>query len=154
MNFPLFGHSPAPAWDLPGAAGEPLLCGPLWAVGAHVSSWSSPEAAEGSLLQCLEYMLPLLSTALGICRAHSLTYSHSLLWLQSLQCSNSPPLLKSVFLAALLLSPMGLALTSCRSILELGGIGSIRHWRSFLQLLRETTSVAPCFQNLVMQTQR
>lgn len=36
MNFQLFGHSPVPPWDPAGAAGEPLLCRPLWAVGAQI----------------------------------------------------------------------------------------------------------------------
>jgi len=38
---------------------------------------------------------------------------------------------------------MGLALASSRSVLELAGIGSFGHRRSFQQLLTEGTPVAP-----------
>lgn len=62
--------------------------------------------------------------------------------LQLPQCSNASPFLKSVFPAALLLSQMSSALCSCWTIRELDGTGSIRHWRSFFQLLSETTPVA------------
>lgn len=58
--------------------------------GTAASSWSSPEAAKVSLLQCLEHIFLLLSTDLGVFRALSLTYSHSLL---SCNCPSEATLL-------------------------------------------------------------
>lgn len=75
MNFQLFGHSPAPAWDPAGAAGERLLCGPLWAVGAQLPHLGLHHRLQRSLLQCLEHIFPLLSTDLGVCRAFSHIFS-------------------------------------------------------------------------------
>ena len=78
------GHSllhmqpPALVWGRPRAAGGYLLHrGPPWAAGGQPASpWSSPWAAGESLLRCLEHLLPSF-TDLGVCRAVSLTCSHS-----------------------------------------------------------------------------
>lgn len=48
---------------------------------------------------------------------------------------------------------MTLALAGSRSVLELGGIGSLGHGESFEQCLIETTPAASCYQNLASQTQ-
>ena len=57
-----FGHTPALSWGPSWATGGYLLhCGPPWAAeGQPASPWSSPWAAEESLLWCLERLLPLL----------------------------------------------------------------------------------------------
>ena len=46
-----------------------------------------------------------------------------------------------------------LALASGVSVLEPGGIGSLRHRGSFWQLLKEATPVVPPLPNPAMQTQ-
>ena len=66
------------------------------------------------------------------------------------------PLLKHVIPEALPLSLMGSALASSRSILELAGIGSVRHGGSFWQVLTEATPLAPllpkpCHANSIQQ---
>lgn len=48
---------------------------------------------------------------------------------------------------------IGRALACGRSILELAGTGSVGHGGSFQQLLTEAAPVAPCCENLAMQTQ-
>jgi len=72
-------------------------------------------------------------TDLGVCRAVSLTSSHSSLLSAVLLQLFFFPLLKHVITEALLPSLIALALASSRSVLELAGTGSIRHGGSFLQ---------------------
>lgn len=59
------------------AGGYEVYHGSPWAVrGRPASPWSSPWDAEESLLWHMKHIL-LLLTGLGVCRAASLTHSHS-----------------------------------------------------------------------------
>jgi len=94
---------------------------------------------------------PSFFTHLGVCRVVSFIVSFL-----SLDCPFTAgffPLLKYVITEALPPSLIGLALASSRPILELTGIGSIRHGGSFSQFLTEATPIAPllpkpCHANL------
>jgi len=141
-----FRHTSAPAW------------GPLHGLQVDISSTVNLHGLQGDSLphHGLHHRLqgkslcsgacstssPSFFTALGICRVASLTWSHS-----SLSSATSWqvffPLLEYVTTEVLPSSLTGLALTSGESVLELAGIGSIRHGGSFLQLLTEATSIAP-----------
>jgi len=70
---PPLGHSSSPVWGPPRAArGYLPHCGPPWTAGVQPASpWSSPWDAEKPLLQCLELLLPLFFTNLGVCRVVS-----------------------------------------------------------------------------------
>jgi len=133
------GHPPAPPWGPLWAAGGYLLhYGPPWAAeGQPTSPWSSSWAAGESLLWLLEHLLPLLlhrSWCLQSCFSHIHTpLSH---------CSFLP-LLKYIITEVLPPLLMGSALASRGYILELAGIGSVRHSGSFWQLLTDTTPVYP-----------
>lgn len=95
---------------------------------------------------CLSFFTPL-----GVCRVASLMYSHSFSLAAICFCF---PLVSSVIPEVLTLSLKGLALASCRSALELLGIGFIRHRESSQRLLIEVTPVVPpCCKNLATQAQ-
>ena len=163
--------------------GPQVLAGTCSSVGSpqgHSLLWASPCSSVGSSLGCRWRSAPLW-TSMGCrgtacltmvfssgCRGTSapapgapphlpsaLTLVPAGLFLSHILTPLSgcflPPLLNSAILEAL--PPLLMALASGRSILEPAGIGSAGHRGRFQQLLTEATSVAPCYQNLAMQTQ-
>jgi len=132
--------------SLPRATSGYLLHhGPPWAAGGQTASlrYFSTGCKGGlSALVSQAFPPPSFFTDLGVCRAVSFTSSHS-----SLSNAFLPqfflPLLKYVIPEALPPSLIGLALASSGSVLELAGIGFIRHGESFSQLLTEATPIAP-----------
>jgi len=137
----LWAHPPALVWSPPWAAGGYLLpYGPPWAAGAQPDSpWSLPQAAGEPLLRRLEHLFPLL-----LHWPWCLQSSYSSLQLQN-ALTHFFSFLKHVIPEALPPPLMGLclALSSIRSVLEPAGVGSVRHRRSFWQLLTEATPAAP-----------
>jgi len=136
------GHPPAPTWRPPWAlSGDLLNRGPPWLQGDSLPHHGLLHGLQGNLCpSAWSTSSPSFFTVLGVCRAVSLTYSHSSLY----PAAVFSPLLKYVVSQRhyhhLLIS---LALASNRSILELAGSGSVRHEGSFSQLLTEATVVAP-----------
>jgi len=127
------GHSLLQASPCSGVGSSP---GCRW---GSAPPWSSTAAADSlphhgllhgctakSLLHCLEHLLPSSCTDCGLCRAVSLTYSHS-----SIPVKLFFLLLKCVITEVLPPLPMGSALASSRFALELAGTGSIGHRGSF-----------------------
>jgi len=116
-------------------SGYLLHHGPPWTAGGQPASpWSSSRAArEDSLLQCLKHLLPSPSSLTLV--SAEVFLSHRLPPLSSLpfHCCFFLPLLKHVIPEALPPSPIGLALASGRSVLELAGTSFIRHGESFYQ---------------------
>lgn len=109
--------SPSLAWISPGAAGRSLLCcGLLWAAGEQLHHGLPPQVPGTSL----SYPSSLTLVSAKLLLSH-LTYS-----LLSYTVTSSP-----VTPEELLPLLIGLALTSGGSILELHGIGSNGHGRSF-----------------------
>lgn len=110
--------------------------------GRAVSSWSSPQPARESLLECLNTFSSFLFTSLGVSSIDPLIYSHS--FPLSAVTQGFFPLLKSVIPSSL----MGLVFASDESVLELAGISFIRYQGRLWQLVRETTPVAPTTKTL------
>jgi len=121
-----------------GAGGYLLHHGPPSAAGGHPASpWSSPCTVGESLLQHLEHLLPLLlhcPWCLQSCFSHTVS-------LPSIRCCCSTPgfpsLLKYIIPEVLPPLLMGSALASSGSILELAGIGSVRHRGSFCRFSKQ-----------------
>lgn len=112
-------------------------------------AWGPAWAAGRSLPWLLEHLPSFID--LGVCRTVSLIFTP--LWPELLL--HSPPLLKHLIPEKLPPLLMGSALASRGSVLEPGGLGSIRHRRSFSQLVTEATPVAlplpkPCQANLTL----
>jgi len=142
-GVPSMGYSwiSAPPWTSMGCRGTTCLT-TVFSTGCRGTSALVPGAPPP----------PSFFTDLGVCRVVSLTSSHSSIPAAVVQ--QPFPLLKYVMPEALPPSLMGSALASGGSILEPAGIGSIKHRRIFLQLLREATLVAlllpkPCHVNPV-----
>jgi len=138
----LQAHPPALAWGSPRPAGGYLLhCGPPWAAGGYLLHCGPPRAAGDNLLHhgLLHRLQGNLCsgawstsspsfTDLGVCRAISLTHSHSSTLLQFFS-----PLLKYVITEGLPPPLMGSALAS----------SPVGHGGSFWHLLKAATPAAP-----------
>jgi len=129
-----FGLPPAPAWSPPWAAGVCLLhCGPPWTAGEQVASlWSFIISCKGRHSAPAPGATPPFSSSLTLVSV-GLFHTFSLLSPTAKCCYTGGffPLLKYVITEAPPLSLMGSALASGGPILELPGIGSVRHWGSF-----------------------
>jgi len=147
-----FGHSLLQRGVLPGL--QVGICSP---VGLHScrdslpSPWSAPWAAGNLCSGAWSTSCPPSALILGSAELFLLHILTHLLTL--LLCSSFFPLLKTAIPELLGPSLMGSALASSGSVLELAGIGSVGHGRSFWQLLTEATPAASCYQNLATQTQ-
>jgi len=119
-----FGHPPAPAWGSPWAAGGDLLRG---LQGHSLPHHALLHGLQGNLLWSLEHLLPLLlhwPWCLQSCFSHIFSFL-----LSAAKCCYAGffPLPNYVIPEALPGSLMGSALASSGSVLELAGIGSVRH---------------------------
>jgi len=113
---------------------------------------SSQAAKEDSLLWHLEHLLHPPSSLSLI--SEELFLSHHLTPLSQMpsHCSFFLLFLKYFIIELLPPLPIGLALASSRSVLQLAGTAFVRRGESFWQLLTEATPKATCYQNFATQT--